>query len=288
MIQQRADNVKGEWLAAKISFVLVSVPVTCIMALVGPRCPFPTGICRFYDFAPFFGVYGAVGMITLFVVLSVFYVLEKQMLLTTFFLALLSMIIIAHHESNGVFYRATVLSVIWIAQFGAYLVQFLKPDFNLSKYRIQFSVQAIAAVYMLAGISKLKTSGIEWINAGDTFPLQVIKNYSFLYFDSGLEAVRQKGESIAYFMLHYPDLVRTFLGLSLALELFCLLAALNNRIRFVFGVGLLFMHLGIASIMGIGISIIAKPMIVFFINPLYIFFRIMSYFKTRIRTGIVI
>lgn len=273
MNPEQKSNSSLEWVSIKLSFVLVAAPITCLMALNAQGCPFPTGICRVYDFAPFFSAPGSYIVISLFLVLCALYVAEKGMLVTTFLLAAMSCIIISRHESNGIFYRATVLSVIWIFQFLAYLFYRLRPGFRIEIYRIQYGMQAIAAVYTLAGVAKIAASGLGWIDAGANFPSQIVKNYSYLYFDSGDIAQLHQGYTFALFLLHHPGVVQFFLAVSLFLEVFCMVAVLNKRISLIWGLGLLMMHIGIAAIMGIGISVIAKPMVVFFINPLYLIIR---------------
>ncbi len=281
-MRQAADKANDmEWLYLKLSWVLVSLPVTCIMVYEGSGCPFPTGICRLYSFAPIFSIYGKPLLVGTLVVLCLLYLFEKKMLLTTFLLSLLSCIIISHHESNGIFFRATILSLIWIGQFLAYIRYHFDRTFDLLHYRIQYSVQMIAAVYTLAGIAKIRASGLGWINAGDMFPLQVMKNYAFLYFDSGSQTVWAEGKTIAYFLMKHHGFIRLFLAVSLGLELFCLAAAIGRKWLISFGVGLLLMHIGIAAIMGIGISVIGKPMVVFFLNPLYRVKQLADYFLKK-------
>lgn len=263
------NEAEIEWFCLKLSFIFVSLPVTGIMAYEGSGCPFPTGICKLYSFEPLFTPIGKPILISAFVLLCVFYLIEKRMALTTFLLFLLSCIIISHHESNGIFFRATVLTTIWGAQCFAYLRLRLNPIFNVRHFRIHYAIQMIAATYTLAGIAKIRESGIDWINAGSYFSIQVMKNYAYLYFDTGSEAILQHGKAIAYFLISHHGISQFFLAVALALEFFCFAATFNTKVRIVFGIGLLLMHIGIAFIMGIGISIIAKPMIVFFLNPLY-------------------
>jgi hypothetical protein len=43
------------------------------------------------------------------------------------------------------------------------------------------------------------------------------------------------------------------------------------------------MHIGIAAVMGIGMSVISKPMIVFFLNPLYALWLLAAYIKGKSR-----
>ncbi|MBS1685710.1 MAG: hypothetical protein JSS76_13190 [Bacteroidetes bacterium] len=270
-----------EWVCIKLSYVLVSAPVTCIMALNAQGCPFPEGVCRVYDFGPFFSAPGSYITIGAFLILCLLYIAEKWMVPTTFFLSAISCIIISRHESNGIFYRATVLSVIWIFQFLAYLFYRLRPAFRIDIYRMQYGTQAVAAVYTLAGIAKLTASGLEWVNAGGGFPAQIMKNYSYLYFDSGDMTYMHSGYMLALFLLHHPGIIQFFLTISLVLEVFCLAAVFNKRILLIWGVGLLMMHIGIAALMGIGISIIAKPMVVFFINPLYLVIKGIRYLRSK-------
>ncbi|MDZ4846257.1 MAG: hypothetical protein SH857_11990 [Chitinophagales bacterium] len=272
-----------EWFYLKLSFVFVSLPLTGIMVFGGSGCPFPTGICKLYSFAPLFTPIGKPILVSVFVLLCVFYLFEIRMLLATFFLFLLSCIIISHHESNGIFYRATILTTLWGVQFLAYLRLRLNPDFDVRHFRVHYGIQIIAATYALAGIAKLRASGIDWINAGDFFSIQVIKNYAYLYFDTGSETTWQEGKTIAYFLLNHHEIIRFFLAVALMLEVFCLAATLGANMRYVFGIGLLFMHIGIAFIMGIGISVIAKPMIVFFFNPLYQSRRFIIFVNNKIR-----
>ncbi|MBS1593288.1 MAG: hypothetical protein JST90_03130 [Bacteroidetes bacterium] len=171
--------------------------------------------------------------------------------------------------------------MIWIFQFLAYLFYRLRPGFRIELYRIQYGMQAIAAVYTLAGVAKIAASGLGWIDAGANFPAQIVKNYSYLYFDSGDIAQLHLGYTLALFLAHHQGVVQCFLAVSLFLEIFCMAAVLNKRVAFIWGLGLLMMHIGIAAIMGIGISVIAKPMVVFFVNPLYLLIRVVKYLWRR-------
>src|SRR5688572_10990064 len=117
IISNPASQTGTEWFCLKLSWIFVSLPVTGIMAYEGSGCPFPTGVCKFYNFAPLFTPPGRPLLVATFVVLCLFYLFEIKMLFITFLLFLLSCIIVSHHESNGIFYRATILSTVWGAQF---------------------------------------------------------------------------------------------------------------------------------------------------------------------------
>jgi hypothetical protein len=131
-------------------------------------------------------------------------------------------------------------------------------------------VQIIAACYTLAAIAKLKGSGLSWVDQGELFSLQVMKNYSYLYFDSGSYVWMEKGHSLSHTFMENRTMIKLLLSGALGIELFCFVAALDRRICFIYGILLLAMHLGIDYTMGIGVGIISKPMVVLFLNPLYL------------------
>ena len=239
-------------------------------------CIFPTGICRLYTFDFLFSSAGKILLYISVVVFAISYLAELKMLSTTFILFCLSCVIISFHESNGIYFRATVLSAIWFVQFIAYAQKHFNPDFNSHQWRIQYTVQIISAVYFLAAVAKLRISGIGWVNAGPLFSLQVIKNFSLSFYNSGEVSVMERGWLIANTLLHNKLITKIFLSASLFLELFCFLAAFNYRLKIIFGTGLLLMHVGIALIMGIGVSVIAFPMTIFFINPLWIVYHLVE------------
>lgn len=258
------------WTCLKVSMIYVWLPYMIQLILPFRACPFPVGICRVYDFNVFFSQIGSVVLICSLVVLSIAYLFERYMLLVTALLAALSCIIISHHESNGIFYRATAYTTIWVAQFLAYLLAKLGRDFDGKYYRQQFVVQIIAATYTLAAISKLSASGLAWVSDGaDFFAVHILKGFSFMYSDTGDPAVMQQGYMMAGSLIAHKHLVSFLLASSLLLETFCMAAVLQPSIRIKYGIALVCMHIGISYYMNIYISGMADPMVIFFINPLY-------------------
>lgn len=259
------------WLCIKLSFIWFWIREMLNMLISGGDCIYPVGVCKWYSFDILFsspGVWVFAPIITGCVVL---YLFEKQMLLVTGVLTLISCIIISHHESTGIFLRATPYTTIFAAQFFAYLFARLNPDFNLALYRQQYPVQIIAATYTISSIAKLSESGLAWVdNGAHLFALPVIKSFCFLYFDTGNPAALEKGYAIANFALQHQSLFKLLLGGSLLLETCCLVVVLNSRLRFGYGVALALMHLGIKLSMNILIGGLAYPMLIFFINPLYL------------------
>lgn len=263
-------NELSYWYWAKISLGVFWFFAMFFKVLNPGICSYPVGICKLYTFEPLFGnALGRYSLIGVMMIAVWFYIKERYMLWTTLVLFSISLIIITYQESSGNFARATVYTTVWGAQFLAYLLYNIDRKFDINRYIVQFSIQMVAAAYTLAGIAKLKASGIGWIYDGPNFSLQVIKNYYFLYADSGHVQYLDKGMLIADFIVQHPLTTALLLGSALLLEFGCLIVLVSDRTRIIWGIGLVGMHLGIAYIMGIGISAIAFPMVILFINPLY-------------------
>lgn len=268
------ENSALAWCFIKGSFLFFWISNMLIMLSdLTPVCFLPVGTCNLFCISSLFTPTGKILLSVVIVISSIVYLLEKQMLLVTLIQFLLSCIIISHHESNGMFHHATIFSPIFAVQTLAYWQYHRNKNFDISYYRIQYSIQMIAAAYTLAGIAKVSSSGMEWINSHHFFPLQVIKNFSFTYFGSGRYEALIQGNQIANYLQGHPMFINILLSVSLFLELFCFLALLSTKTRVVFGIGLLLMHTGIYFIMDIPFGVIAPIMLIFFLNPLYLIYK---------------
>lgn len=272
-------NKELYWLSAKISFSFFWGSNMIKMVLECSRLVAPVGIVRWLDYSFLFD--GKVKLLVLFAILllSFFYVREREMKITTSIMFFVSLLVISFHESQGVFYRNTSYTVIPGVQALAYWVSYFRKETDIEKWRIQYTLQAIAAFYLLAGLSKLNASGIDWIFSGKYFALQVMKNHYFNYFntaDTGALAIA--AEQTAFFLQH-NNLLIFLLASSLLLELFAFTALFGEKWQLGIGILLLGMHIGIYVVMGILIGGIAFNMVIFFLNPLYYLIRIMDYFS---------
>ncbi len=266
----------ARWFCAKLCFVIILSTTLTIFACSVNHALYATGICKYLALDFFFNGIGKALLLSFLWAFSVLYVLEKKMLFTTGVLFLITVVIISFHEANGIYARATVLSAVMGAQFMAYLIQKFSPEFDLDKYRYQFSVQMIVAGYVLAGIAKLKDGGIGWFMSSDGFALQVIKNFNFLYADTANVKYLATAQNVTSLFIAHPYIPQSLLFVSLVLELFCFVVLLQPKITVWWGLCLLLMHLGIAFLMGIGISVIAFPMLIFFVNPLFVLFQLIK------------
>lgn len=270
LIDMENKHPRLYWDCLKISYLFIWALSIIGILLFSSACPFPVGICKLYSFTPLFTIPGKVVTITVLSIASVMYVREKYMVFTTALLAVFTCIIISFQESNGIYQRAALLTVIWAAQSFAYLAHKYNNKFNLTFYRQQYVVQIIAASYTLAAVSKIYQSGLSWPKQGAEYlAIQIIKGFSFDYFSSGNINFIESGRYISAFALHHPNIIMGLLTTTLLLEFFCFIAIIKPSFRFVYGIGLLLMHVGIMYAMNIVILPIAVPMAIFFINPLF-------------------
>jgi hypothetical protein len=264
------NNSPVAWICIKISFIFYWVANMIIMTnSVSNMCPFPTGFCKVWCFSFLFSTVGKWGIWIMLILFSWAYIAEKKMWLTTLCLFFLSSIIISHHESNGMFHHATIFSPIFAVQCFAYYRYTKDSTFQIANNRLQYSLQMIVASYMLAGISKISSSGLDWIDASGAFALEIVKNHSFDYYATGNKIVLEQGYNIAEIILTLPWLIKIGLFVSLMLELFSFIALISSKYRVAYAFGLFFMHAGIKVVMGIPFGVIAPIMLIFFLNPLY-------------------
>ena len=172
--------------------------------------------------------------------------------------------------SNGIFRRNDLFSFVFFAQFLAYLFKLKNIDSNIKKNRVQFSVQVIAVGYTLSAISKLYTSGLNWILDGRKMPLQIMKSFFYSYVNEGNIYFIQKGNEMANNLNNNLYLIYFLLGFSLFLELFALVSIFNKKNALIYGLLLMLMHLGIYITLDIVIKGVYIPMLIFLVNPFYL------------------
>lgn len=225
--------------------------------------PYPAGLCKFFNCSILVSSYTYPLLLAFAIIFSLLYILEKWMRATTLCMFLISLIFFTLEESNGILNYNGLYTMLFLAQFIAYF----RNNANLKTERVQFPIQIIAAGYTLAGIAKLKESGLNWVMEAPQASIQVLKNYCYAYFDTGNVYFLDKGTRFANFVMENQFFVKTLFAFSLFLELFALIAVRNKASAFIYGILLTAMHIGIFYFMHILIFSIFIPMITFFVNP---------------------
>lgn len=265
------DYSKQEWIAVKLIFILYWLKKVLGILFKYQTSPLPVGILKFLPMSVTVSNYRYY-VILLSILLVVMYLTETKMVFTSLAIFLLSVLVFSFEESNGILNRFSVFSFIFFAQFIAYILLYLNPKYKVEKTCMQFSVQVIAAAYILSALSKLSTTGINWIFSGQNMALQVIKSFQYAHITTGEENLMVKGLNIANFILNYPNLINLFLLLTILLELNVWLACQSKKAAFIYGCLLLAMHFFIYLLTNINLSAISYPMFIYFLFPVFINF----------------
>ncbi len=262
-----------EWLFIKISFILFWFITFYFSILNSHQIPLPVGICTLVNLN--WILYPIIKNIVIFftLIFCIFYLLEYKMRWICFLLFIISLISFSIEESNGIYNRNTLLTVILFVQFISYLKDH-NNQFNNSA--LQYSIQVIAGAYTLSAMSKLVESGLFWIVDGKRITLQILKSHFQEYSDFGNNSFLLHGDILVKFIENHTFLLYIVLSVSLLLELFALATLKNKKIKLIYGILLLVMHLGIYIIMDILILPIIAPMIIFMINPLFYAFKLFT------------
>ena len=262
----------AEWVCVKISVAFIWLSMVALASINHSSIPYPTGIFSIVD-APFLAAQYTVPVFFISaVMLSILYIFEKRMFITTLLMFVISLILFTLEESNGVLNRNGLYTMLFLAQAIAYY----RNTARLSEERIQFPIQIIAGGYVLAGISKIKMSGLGWVTDAPMVSIQILKGYCYTYFNTGDFAQLKRGEEQANFFLHHTLLIKSLFAGSLLLELFAWVSVKNKLRAFTYGLLLTSMHLAIKHFMNVLIVSIFFPMFIFMVNPLYFVYRLVS------------
>lgn len=166
--------------------------------------------------------------------------------------------------------------LVLLAQFAAALWAFVggrhrAPDRRARRgYRddliMDWSRQAIAACYVVAGMTKIINSDGAWISRSMFFVLQVQKVQREVFFTTG-ELPNQASMMFLSAIGRWPLFAAVFLTAGLLLELLAFLGAWNRPLALVFGLLLIGFHLMMGMLMYLPFYENRDFLLLFFVNP---------------------
>ena len=253
---QKFNYTYKEWFVAKLcTAILWLFPVVTVVYKYKAQ-PFPDSICRLVNCSvitqqPY--VYLATGMA---VILAILYVFEKWMPFTLFLISVLSIVVFSLESSNGTHAsRNELLCMVFIAQ----LIAYIRYNFSGQKTKsatspfaiaMFYSIQVIAAAYVITAITKLNTSGFNWVLNAPSFAVRVIRPYNSMAIDFNNPALIEKGHHIANVILQHSALIKFLFALVFATELFAFISVFSKRNAKYYSILLLLLHLGIFILFG--------------------------------------
>ena len=265
-----------EWTIMKSSFSLIWLLSFLLVFSRYNYAPTPESIFKLIPGSFYFSFNAKIFLLSTNLLLIYFYITEKHIWWSLLGLSLISLFAFSLEDSNSDFNRNTMITGIFFAQFFAYSIKKIYLDFDIEKYRIQFSIQLISISYTISAISKLNTSGLNWITDGLLMPLQIMKTNYFGFVNDGNIAHITNARHIINLLDKYSFGVMFILAFTLIIELFAVVSIINKKSAFVYGVLLIFMHIGIYLILDVAIAGTYIPMLIFMVNPVFIFWIIIK------------
>lgn len=226
---------------------------------------FPIGIARIIDLTFLANPTVQLILNICFGLALICYVFGKFRILSTGYLLMHSIGLVSLFYSQGsVGHGYNIVSLVILAQFIAYVVHRLgepisKPGhkLNVDDVAMYFSQQMIAAVYVIAGVTKLIRSGFVygiipgWVRDLQYVSVQIVKSHDQSYYAYLDPSILERGNWIAGVLLANEFLTRLCFGVGLCLELFAFLMLINRRWSVLMGGLLIVLHVGIAVIMNL-------------------------------------
>lgn len=272
-----------EWKLMKVSFSFIWMTSFLLILYRYSFAPTPESIFKLFPTSFYLSFYVKILLFFVTFILVFFYVVEKYIWLSLLGLSLISLFAFSLEDSNSDFNRNTMITGIFFAQFFAYSIKKKYLDFNVKKYRVQFSVQIIAISYTLSAIAKLKASGLNWVTDGLLMPLQIMKTNYFGYVnDANIEHIHNANKMIEL-LSKYSDWVMIVLAFTLIIEFFAFVSIFNKKYSFICGTLLLIMHIGIYLVLDVAIKGTYIPMLIFMINPLFLISILIKKLKSKFK-----
>ena len=241
--------------------------------------PKPHGIAQFMDvtFISDPGIYGPIYYI--FLVVLVCYALGLGVgLCLGYMLACVVLVSTLGLSQGFVGHAAQMEGLVLLAQFAAVVWAFAarrlrgggQSDLRRDRDDLMmcWTRQAIAASYVVAGLTKLINSNGEWLGRSEFFVLQVLKSQSEAYYSTGVHA-NQASTAFVAALNQWPILAGVFLAAGLVLELGAFLAAWNRALGLVIGIMLLAFHVSLGTLMYLPFYESRNFVMLFLINPVW-------------------
>lgn len=271
-----------QWKWMKIPFIIFWFFVSSNSLLISSDLLNPIGICTYFNCSFLLFNTTKIILLVLSFIFTLMYIFEKNMLISTLVLSVISIISFSLADSQGIFDRMDVLSGVLIAQFIAYLIFRLNGQFEkLEKNRIFYSQQILVALYFLSGLSKLFVSGLTWFQSTDGFALQIVKANMFKEINHPNHDFGLKAEVMSSFVIEHPFITTVLLAISLFIELFSFLIFFNKKMPFYYGVLLLFLHLGIWMFLSVILVGIVVSNLIFLLNIFYLLYLVKNHLTNK-------
>jgi hypothetical protein len=256
-----------EWIRMKFVFITGWVSLLGFVLLNLTNIDTPKGICLHFDcnWLQFISMKMIIAFLTL--ICSMYYLREQHMIMSLSGLSIISILILSAGESNGIPSRSELLSAVLIAQLVAYIKNRITHDQSaLSQDRITYSVQVIAAAYMLSAFTKLRGLGFDWIFQEEELALNARIAILRIYADYGWTSAVEYADFVNGILSNNPIMVSIILFLTLVIESIAFVCFFGKKATILYGLLLVAFHTSIFLIMLVFVPPILMIVFVFILN----------------------
>ncbi len=275
---------RWEWFFMRLFFAVVvwwSLPTARSMLDMVSQ-PYPTGIANLVDLTFFSNpeIYQVVYWV--FCAALLVYVSGFLLPIVLPVMASVHIGMITIYNSQGATHHSyQLVSLILLAQWVVYWVPWVRKVFGRQAlslpegrhwrdYAVWYSLQVIAAAYVIAGVIKLMRSKGMWIVDSPNLAVQLLKTNAQNYYGRlETDAVFEQRAALAQFMIDNPNITRLFLGAGLLIEIFAFVLLINRRWALVAGIFILALHWGIDMTMGLNFKYQMTVVAIFLVNAPY-------------------
>lgn len=239
--------------------------------------PFPVGIAGWVDFS-FLGAAGAWPWVEVALLAALAcYIAGRAMPLATAVMAVLYIGAGALAYSQGSLqHRTQLLALVLLAQVGAYAQAALRrrPGASGDALAAHYSLQVIAAAYVLAGAMKIVLSRGQWLAQVPMVVIDIAKAHGQAYCTTGDASLVARADGIAGAILAHPTLTRVLFAPAVIVELAAAGAPSGRVVAAVIGICLIGMHRGIDAIMALRFWENEALLLIYLVNLPYLAARL--------------
>ncbi|MEM7037926.1 MAG: hypothetical protein AAF570_13165, partial [Bacteroidota bacterium] len=228
--------------------------------------PVPTGLSSLVDLSFLFtpGVNAFVFVLSL--GLLHLYIRGRHLRLVTGGMFLLTLLVYTLHDAQGSFTRNDVLTMIVAGQFLAHLFFHGQDPQTIRDRAISYSKQALLAAFFISGVTKVQTSGLDWVLDAPNISLQMYKSNMSNFLSLEWEGFRWMAENWSQLFAENATLVRCLFAVVLLLELCCPVAMLSKKAALRVGWALVLLQGGFVVFLGVLFPSFLGSTLIFLVN----------------------
>lgn len=252
--------------------VLISTPA----ALNVRSLPAPNGLARLVDLSFLTEPGWLATLHTVLLIALGLYILRILCWLALPIALLINVAVNAVTNSQGAIHHvAQIVSLVLLAQtaahfYGLWLRRGPSPSHvTLEEREISWAQQAVAAAYLVAGLTKLINTHGAWIFRARFMGVQIFKTAYQGYYDRLDPAGLERQLAIAQFAAGHGTLIALIAALGLGLELLAPVMLLGRWWGLALGCGFIAFHLSISSVMQLSFIFHQLLVIIFIVSPIY-------------------